>query len=111
MCRLGALEHVCRGFFCSSTRTCGVFSVKRPLLSLYLDASVPRVQTVEAFPRGHWTVVTFRHLFVKVTNAMCGLLRSLFRHSMHLITFAGKFEGCTLDRKQCLDFRRLVSGI
>ena len=37
---------------------------------------------------------------------MCGLLQSLFRHSLHLITFAGEFAGCTLDRKQ-----RLVTGI
>ena len=37
------------------------------------------------------------------------LLRSLFRHSLHLITLAGKFAGYTLDRKQCLDFRRLES--
>ena len=41
--------------------------------------------------------------------SMCVLLRSLFRHSLHLITLAGKFAGCTLDRKQCLDFRRLES--
>ena len=30
-------------------------------------------------------------------------------HSLHLITFAGKLAGCTLARKQCLDFRRLES--
>ena len=42
---------------------------------------------------------------------MCLLSRSLLRHSLHLITFAGKFAGCTIDRKQCLDFRRLVTGI
>ena len=42
---------------------------------------------------------------------MCGLLRSIFRHSQHLITVAVKFAGCTLDRKQCLDFSRLVAGI
>ena len=35
--------------------------------------------------------------------SMCDLLRSLFRHSLHLITLAGKFSGCTLDRKQCVD--------
>ena len=34
---------------------------------------------------------------------MSGLLRSFFNH------FAGKFAGCTLDMKQCLDFRRLVA--
>ena len=43
--------------------------------------------------------------------SMCDLLLSLFRHSLHLITLAGKFAGCTLDRKQCLDFKRLVAGI
>ena len=34
-----------------------------------LAASVPRSQIVEKFPRGPWTVVTVRHLFVKVNNA------------------------------------------
>ena len=29
--------------------------VELPLLSLCLAASVPRAQTVEAFPRGPWT--------------------------------------------------------
>ena len=43
--------------------------------------------------------------------SLCDLSRSLFRHSLHLITFAGKFAGCTLDRKQCLEFRHLVDGI
>ena len=41
--------------------------------------------------------------------SMCDLLRSLFRHSLHLITLTGKLAGSTLDRKQCLDFRRLES--
>ena len=34
-----------------------------------------------------------------------------FRPSLHLITLAGNIAGCTLDRKQCLDFRRLVAGL
>ena len=38
--------------------------------------------------------------------SMWVLLCSLFRHSLHLITLAGKFVGSTLDRKKCLDFRR-----
>ena len=41
--------------------------------------------------------------------SMCDLLHSLFRHSLHLITLAGRFAVCTLDRKQCLDFMRLES--
>ena len=41
--------------------------------------------------------------------SMCDLLRSFFRHSLHLITLAVKFAGCTLDRKPCLYFRRLES--
>ena len=57
MCKLGALYYVYRGFFCSSTSTCGVSSVELPLLSLCLAVSVPRAQTVEAFPRVPWTVV------------------------------------------------------
>ena len=47
----------------------------------------------------------------KLIILMCGLLRSLFCHSLLLITFAEKFACCTLDRKQWLDFRRLVAGI
>ena len=50
-------------------RTCGVSCVEPLLLSLGLAASVPRAQTDEEFPRGPWTVVTFRHPFVKVINA------------------------------------------
>ena len=69
MCKLGALHHVCRGFFRSSTSTCGVSCVELPLLSLCLAASVPRAHTVEAFPHGPWNVVTFRHLFLKVHDA------------------------------------------
>ena len=42
--------------------------------------------------------------------SMCDLLRSIFRHSLHLITLAEKLTGCTLDMKQCLDFRRLAAG-
>ena len=82
-------------FLCSSKSTCGVSCVEHPLLYLCLAASVPRAQTDEAFPRGPLTVVTFLHLFVKVNNTYMGL--SLFRHSLHLITFAEKFAGCTLD--------------
>ena len=41
---------------------------------------------------------------------MCGLLRSPFRHSLHLIGFAVKFADGTLDKKQCIEFRRLVAG-
>ena len=51
------------GFFCSSTYICGVSGVV--LVSLCLAASVPRAQTVEAFPHGPWTVY-FRHIFLKV---------------------------------------------
>ena len=29
--------------------------------------------------------------------SMCDLLRSLFRHSLHLITFAENLAGCTLE--------------
>ena len=52
MSKLGALEHVCRGFFCSSTSTCGVFCGELLLLPLCLAANVPRAHTVETFPRG-----------------------------------------------------------
>ena len=41
--------------------------------------------------------------------SMCDLLRSRFRHSLHVITLAEKLAGCTLDMKLCLDFRRLES--
>ena len=41
--------------------------------------------------------------------SMCDLFCSLFRHSLHLISLAGMLAGGTLDRKQCLDFRRLES--
>ena len=36
------------------------------------------------------------------------ILRSVFCHSLHLINFAGMCASCTVYRKQCLDFRRLV---
>ena len=52
-----------------STVTCGVSCVELPLLSLCLAESVPRAQTVEEFPHGPGTVVTFRIPFVKVNNA------------------------------------------
>ena len=42
-----------------------------------------------------------------MTSAISCPLCSLFRHSLHLITLAG----CTLDRKQCLDFMRMAAGI
>ena len=102
---------MCRGFFGSSTRTCGVSCVKLPLLSLCLVASVPRAQTVETFPRGPWTVVTFRHLFVKVNNAYVRFIAKSLPPFAASNNFAGKFAGCTLYRKQCLDLRRLVAGI
>ena len=41
--------------------------------------------------------------------SMCGLSRSLFLHSLHLMTLDGKFAGSTLDRKQYLAFMRLVA--
>ena len=69
MCKLGALQHVCRGFFCFSTSTCGVSCVELPLLSLCLAESVPRAQTVEAFTRGPWAVVILCHLFVRINNS------------------------------------------
>ena len=67
--------------------------------------------TVEASPHGPWTVVTFRHLFVKVNDAYMWFIAQSHPHSLHLITFAGKFAECTIDRKQCLDFRQFVALI
>ena len=40
-------------------------------------------------------------LLERLIILMCCLLRSLFRHSLHLMTFVSRFSGCTLDRKQC----------
>ena len=39
------------------------------MAALCFTASVSRAQTVEEFPRGPWTVVTFHHLLVKINNA------------------------------------------
>ena len=69
MCKLGELYHVCRGFFCSSTNTCGVSCVEFPLLPLCFSANIPGVKVVEALPRGSWTVVAFHHPFMKVNDA------------------------------------------
>ena len=52
-------------FFCSSTNTCGVSCVELPLLPLCIAASIPCGQMVDTSPRGPWTVITIRHLFVK----------------------------------------------
>ena len=43
--------------------------------------------------------------------SMCGLLRCLFLHSLHLMMFAGKLEGCTHGKKPRIDFMGLVTGI
>ena len=56
------------GFFCSSTSTCGVSCVEPPLRPLCFAASIPCAQTAEASPHGPWTVIIFRHLFVKVND-------------------------------------------
>ena len=111
--RAGCIRLVlCRGFFCSSTSTCGVSCVELTLLSLCLAASVSRAQTFEASPpRGPWTVVTFHHLFVKVNNAYVRFIAKSLPPFAASNNFVGKFAGCTLYRKQCLDFRRLVAGI
>ena len=58
---------MCRGFFCSSTSTCGALC-RIPLFPLCFAESIPCAPTVEVYPRGPWTVITFRHLFVKVND-------------------------------------------
>ena len=45
-----------------------MFCVHLPRISLCFAASVPRAHTVEVFPRGPWTVLTFCHLLVNVNN-------------------------------------------
>ena len=98
---------MCRSVFCSSTSTCGVFCVELTLLLLYFAASIPCAQTVEASPHGPWTVITIRHLFVKMNDAY---VRFIAQSVLPLAAsdFNWKLAGCTLDRKQCLYFRRLM---
>ena len=81
-------------------QACGVSCVERPLLSLCLGASVPRAQTLEAFPRGPWTVVTFRHLFVKVNNAYVRFIAKSLPPFVASSNFCWEVLGCTHDRKQ-----------
>ena len=45
------------------------------------------------------------------TEVQWGVLFVLLSHSLHLMTFEGKFAGFTECRKQFLDFKRLSTGI
>ena len=75
---------------------------KISLFALCFAVSILCAQMVETSPCGPWAIITFSQLFVKVNDmCMCDLLCSLFCHSLHLITLAGKLAGGTLDRKQC----------
>ena len=61
-----------------TTVACGVSCVELPLVHLRFVASVACAQMVEAYTRGPWTVVTFRHLFVKVIDVhVCSIVQSL----------------------------------
>ena len=98
MCVLGALYHVYRDLFFSSTSTCDVYCVELPLLPLCFAASITCARTVVASTRGPRTVIIFRHLFVKVNYAYVRFIAKL------LPTFGAstKLADCTLDGKQCL---------
>ena len=72
--------------------------VELSVLPLCFAAVVPCAQTVEASPRGPWTVVTFRHPFVKVKASYVWFI------AQSLPPFAAynmKLVGCTLDKKKC----------
>ena len=56
-------------FFLLCHNTCGVSCVELSLIPLFLSASIPCAETGDASPRGPWTVITFRHLVVKVNDA------------------------------------------
>ena len=51
------------------SHTCSISCVELPRLSLCFATSILSAQTVEASPRGRRTVISFRHLFVKVNDA------------------------------------------
>ena len=62
------------------------------------------MQTVETSLSGLWAIITFCQLFVKVNDVYVRFIAQSL--PLHLITLAGKLAGCTLDMKQCLDFRQ-----
>ena len=64
---------------------------------------------VDIFPHGPWTVVTFRHLFVKVNDTYVRFIT--FPPFAAFNYFSGKLAVCTYDRKPCIDFSRMVVGI
>ena len=108
MCELGALYHVCRGFFyffhklmwcllCRTSTFSFVHCCKYTLCAYGWDISM-------------WSM-GYRNSSWRLMMYMYNLLRSLFRYSLHLIILAGKLAGCTLDRKKCLDFRHMATGL
>ena len=67
--------------------------------------SIPCAQMVDAFSCGPWAVITFCQLFVKVNDLYV-------RHiAQSPPPFAVSNNFSTPDRKQCLDFMRLTTGI
>ena len=73
-------------------------------------ANVPCAQTVEASPCGPWTVISFCHLFEKVSDAYVRFIAQPILPFAAFNNLAVKLACCTLDRKQCLYFKRLVAG-
>ena len=66
--RVGSTVRCVPWFLLILHSTCDVSCVELQLLPLCFAASIPCVQTVDASPCGPWTVISFRHLFVKVND-------------------------------------------
>ena len=63
-----------------------------------------------ALPQAHIVSAVCKFQFFPCFCRVCFIVKSLPSFAASNI-FVGRFAGCTLDRKPCLDLKHLVAGI